>query len=165
MTPAPIAGFMAFLFYPYHFDRMRLLDAGAGVGTLTAAVLERCLAKEIDTASVEVFAYEIEPKLRPYLEQLLNHYKVKAATANLDLTITVVPQDFMAVYLNSTAIDTYFRRFSGHTQVNATDLRRLRYPSLECLFALGQWAMSQHEPAQSEIDQKVAAMLWPDTVT
>jgi adenine-specific DNA-methyltransferase len=34
-------------------------------------------------------------------------------------------------YLNSQAVDDYFRTFSGHTQVNATDLRRLRYPSID----------------------------------
>lgn len=32
-------------------------------------------------------------------------------------------------YLNSQAVDDYFRTFSGHTQVNATDLRRLLYPT------------------------------------
>jgi len=41
-------------------------------------------------------------------------------------------------YLNSQAVDDYFRTFSGHTQVNATDLRRLRYPALEALKALGK---------------------------
>jgi adenine-specific DNA-methyltransferase len=35
----------------------------------------------------------------------------------------------LAIYLNSTLVDSYFRQFSGHTQVNATDLRSLRYPS------------------------------------
>ena len=30
----------------------------------------------------------------------------------------------LAVFLNSTAIDAYFRQFSGHTQVNAGDLQR-----------------------------------------
>lgn len=41
-------------------------------------------------------------------------------------------------YLNSKAVDDYFRTFSGHTQVNATDLRRLHYPSLDALRALGK---------------------------
>lgn len=36
----------------------------------------------------------------------------------------------LANYLNSTLVDTYFRTFSGSTQVNATDLRRLRLPLL-----------------------------------
>ena len=35
----------------------------------------------------------------------------------------------LAVYLNSAVVDSYFRLFSGHTQVNATDLRGLLYPS------------------------------------
>ncbi|WP_404311525.1 Eco57I restriction-modification methylase domain-containing protein [Agrococcus terreus] len=36
----------------------------------------------------------------------------------------------LAVYLNSSRLDDYFRVFSGHTQVNATDLRQMRFPSL-----------------------------------
>ena len=43
----------------------------------------------------------------------------------------------LATYLNSMFVDRYFRQFSGHTQVNATDLRRLRYPSEASLSLLG----------------------------
>ena len=43
----------------------------------------------------------------------------------------------LATYLNSTCVDRYFRQFSGHTQVNATDLRKLRYPSETSLSRLG----------------------------
>ena len=35
----------------------------------------------------------------------------------------------IAGFLNSELVDTYFRMFSGSTQVNATDLRRLRFPA------------------------------------
>jgi len=42
----------------------------------------------------------------------------------------------LALYLNSTLVDSYFRQFSGHTQVNAADLRSLRYPSKEQLCRL-----------------------------
>ena len=42
----------------------------------------------------------------------------------------------LALYLNSTVVDSYFRQFSGHTQVNATDLRGLRYPTKEQLCQL-----------------------------
>jgi adenine-specific DNA-methyltransferase len=41
------------------------------------------------------------------------------------------------VFLNSTVVDQYFRRFSGHTQVNATDLRKLKYPSRDVLKGIG----------------------------
>jgi len=43
----------------------------------------------------------------------------------------------LVVYLNSTMLDDYFRTFSGHTQVNATDLRRLPFPSAAELRKLG----------------------------
>lgn len=43
----------------------------------------------------------------------------------------------LCAYLNSQAVDDYFRTFSGHTQVNAADLRRLCYPSQAELKALG----------------------------
>lgn len=49
----------------------------------------------------------------------------------------------LAVFLSTTAVDEAFRRFSGHTQVNATDLRRMKYPSREVLTQLGEWAMQQ----------------------
>jgi adenine-specific DNA-methyltransferase len=39
----------------------------------------------------------------------------------------------LAAWLNSTMVDRHFRQFSGHTQVNATDLRSLRYPHLNTL--------------------------------
>lgn len=42
----------------------------------------------------------------------------------------------LAVFLNSSRLDDYFRVFSGHTQVNATDLRQMRFPSLAQLRAL-----------------------------
>jgi adenine-specific DNA-methyltransferase len=49
----------------------------------------------------------------------------------------------LVAYLNSQAVDDYFRTFSGHTQVNATDLRRLRYPSIEDLEKLGRAEFAQ----------------------
>ena len=42
------------------------------------------------------------------------------------------------VFLNSTIVDSYFRQFNGNTQVNATDLRYLRYPSTVRLGQLGK---------------------------
>jgi adenine-specific DNA-methyltransferase len=58
----------------------------------------------------------------------------------------------LAVFLNSTLVDSYFRQFNGHTQVNATDLRMLRYPSREVLRALGA-RVADGFPSQREIDE------------
>ena len=44
----------------------------------------------------------------------------------------------LAAFLNSAVADNQFRQFSGHTQVNATDLKQLRYPNREDLIKLGQ---------------------------
>ena len=61
----------------------------------------------------------------------------------------------LAVFLNSTAIDDNFRRFSGHTQVNATDLKLIKYPNRETLIELGKWAVKQGELTQGMIDEKM----------
>lgn len=59
------------------------------------------------------------------------------------------------IYLNSTAVDQAFRLFSGHTQVNATDLRRMEFPSLEQLRALGARWCGGDLPDQEAIDDLV----------
>jgi adenine-specific DNA-methyltransferase len=61
----------------------------------------------------------------------------------------------LSVFLSSTAVDKYFRRFNGHTQVNATDLKQMKYPSREALVQLGQWAREHPVLTQEIIDQKI----------
>lgn len=61
----------------------------------------------------------------------------------------------LSTFLNTTAVDEYFRRFNGHTQVNATDLRQMKYPSRSALIELGQWAMKQPDLTQAKIDAKL----------
>lgn len=65
----------------------------------------------------------------------------------------------LAAFLNSTQLDTYFRQFNGHTQVNATDLRSLRYPSLNELAVLGE-QIGTGNPPQSELDWLIEGMLY-----
>ena len=55
----------------------------------------------------------------------------------------------LALFLNSGLVDQYFRQFNGHTQVNATDLRMLRYPSRGDLEKLGA-KMSKEAPRPGE---------------
>ncbi|WGZ94985.1 MAG: Eco57I restriction-modification methylase domain-containing protein [Candidatus Thiothrix putei] len=64
----------------------------------------------------------------------------------------------LAVYLNTTWVDERFRRSSGHTQVNATDLRVMKYPSRQALMALGEWAMCSGALTQGVIDEQVAEL-------
>lgn len=61
----------------------------------------------------------------------------------------------LATYLNSTFVDQCFRSFSGHTQVNATDLRLLKYPSLKTLNRLGNWAKKKLTITPESIDEEL----------
>lgn len=68
-----------------------------------------------------------------------------------------IPQQLakgLAAFLNSTLVDQYFRQFSGHTQVNATDLRSLKYPNEAQLLSLGK-RIGETFPSQDELDQLV----------
>lgn len=65
----------------------------------------------------------------------------------------------LAAFINSTAADEHFRRFNGHTQVNATDLRLMRYPSREALLSFGEWARSKKTLTQDMIDRHLNTLL------
>ncbi|GAB4153366.1 MAG: BsuBI/PstI family type II restriction endonuclease [Cyanobacteria bacterium J069] len=60
----------------------------------------------------------------------------------------------LAAFLNSTLFDSYFRQFSGHTQVNATDLRRVKYPCKDDLIQIG-FQIGDNDLNQEEIDKVV----------
>ena len=65
-----------------------------------------------------------------------------------------LPEDLakgLAVFLNSSVVDSYFRQFSGHTQVNAGDLRTLRFPDADALARLGM-GIGEVMPTPGEID-------------
>lgn len=64
----------------------------------------------------------------------------------------------LALFLNSSIFDEYFRLFSGHTQVNATDLRKMRYPSRSELLRLGAHVKTAM-PEQDVIDEILAKEL------
>lgn len=60
----------------------------------------------------------------------------------------------LALFLNSTFVDAYFRQFSGHTQVNAGDVRGLRFPSHEVLERLGEF-VNGRMPPEEEINKLI----------
>ena len=60
----------------------------------------------------------------------------------------------LAAFLNSTVVDLCFRQFSGHTQVNATDLRSLRFPARRALERLGRRVEDPGMP-QEQLDRLV----------
>jgi hypothetical protein len=62
------------------------------------------------------------------------------------------------VFLNTSTVDAYVRQFSGHTQINATDLRLLRYPDRDSLLGMGAAAVERRGwPATQEAIDALAA--------
>ncbi len=57
-------------------------------------------------------------------------------------------------------MDACFRQFNGHTQVNATDLRSMRYPAPASLAKIGERVGARHPPQQAldEIVEDVLAL-------
>lgn len=81
-------------------------------------------------------------------ENHLNIFHADGAGLDRDLAVG------LSYWLNSSIVDDFFRTFSGHTQVNATDLRTLRFPALGALKALGH-GQETLLPAQDEVDRLV----------
>jgi adenine-specific DNA-methyltransferase len=91
---------------------------------------KRFSAKEEKRRVVAAVYYPVNT-LAIGIENHLNYYHAKGKGMNPDLARG------LAAFLNSTLCDRYFRQFSGHTQVNATDLRRIKYPCKDNLIYLG----------------------------
>ncbi|WP_293297360.1 MULTISPECIES: Eco57I restriction-modification methylase domain-containing protein [unclassified Microcoleus] len=85
-------------------------------------------------------------------ENHLNYFNQQGR--GLDLTLA----RGLTVYLNSSLVDAFFRLFNGNTQVNATDLRNLKYPNLKQLLLLGA-QITEIFPTQREIDELVERQL------
>jgi adenine-specific DNA-methyltransferase len=91
MTPAPVARFMASLFPPSRLQTCLLLDAGAGLGALSCAFLDRWAAGEgLEFEKTELEAYEIDGTLCQHLDSLLDTY-----TKRLSVAYRIVGDDFI----------------------------------------------------------------------
>lgn len=64
----------------------------------------------------------------------------------------------LSVFLNSSRLDDYFRVFSGHTQVNATDLRQMRFPSREQLRSLADADITTQDAIDAAVENVMAAV-------
>jgi len=105
-----------------------------------------------------VVAYLVDPTYFPNMpflgfENHLNVFHSRKSGLSEDMA------HGLAIYLNSRFIDSLFRRFNGHTQVNATDLRALPYPSTQTLKELGIWAKGQKDLTQEAVERHLENVL------
>ncbi len=94
MTPVAIGRFMASLFSETDGD-IRVLDPGAGVGSLTAAFAERLCAAAVRPRSVEFICYEIEPMLSGYLQDTLHQVQARCREAGIADSGRFLKRDFI----------------------------------------------------------------------
>jgi len=99
-----------------------------------------------------VYDPERVPSDRVAFENHLNYYHIRGS----GLPVTIAKG--LAAFLNSTLVDSYFRQFSGHTQVNAADLRSFRYPARDKLVAIGR-RIGKSFPDQQELDHLVGEVI------
>jgi adenine-specific DNA-methyltransferase len=95
LTPRPVADFMASLFgeRPQELD---LLDAGAGEGALSAAVVRRLCASQQKPRSISVTAYELDHALIRPLHATLSSCQTECERAGIRFSATVFNEDFIA---------------------------------------------------------------------
>lgn len=149
------------LLYPGHFDRgeiawpkqdfkkhnaleicdsTRKLLVPSGIYVL----VKRFSSKE-ETRRVVAARYDAERECG--FENHLNYFHSSGQGLDPDLATG------LAVFLNSTKFDRYFRQFSGHTQVNATDLRGMRYPSKDQLTNLAQYSHRDADSCDAAVEE------------
>ncbi len=123
-------------------EQTRELLVPAGVYVL----VKRFTAKEERRRIVACIydSHQIEAPLVGF-ENHLNYFHI----AGHGLTMALAKG--LAAFLNSTVVDVYFRQFNGHTQVNATDLRSLNYPTRSELERLSE-KISNPEISQEQLD-------------
>ena len=94
MTLSPVSGFMASLFKEIS-GVIELLDAGAGVGALTAAFVKRCCTEGKRPESISSTVYEVEPVLLPFLGEMLDHCREACADAGIAFVSVIQDDDFI----------------------------------------------------------------------
>src|SRR6266581_4123881 len=94
LTPATIGSFMASLFEA-HPAEIRLLDAGAGDGALTAAFVKRMCGSSRRPKRISVTAYELDEAIVDALERTLRSCRVECSRSGIEFSAELHSEDFI----------------------------------------------------------------------
>jgi len=117
------------------------------VPTRNYVLLRRFSAKEERRRlTASCFLHELEAKPYVALENHLNY------VYHVDRELTVDEVYGVTALFNSALLDRYFRIISGNTQVNATEIRTMRFPKLDQVAAIGRGIKNhgRYDPARVE---------------
>jgi adenine-specific DNA-methyltransferase len=95
LTPAPIAHQLATMFEPVVGD-VRVLDPGAGIGSLGAALVARLLSQEQPPTSITLCTYELDEALSSQLKRTVDALGELCASAGVTFAADVRCDDFLA---------------------------------------------------------------------
>lgn len=104
-TPSAIAGFMAGMFDEIPRQTVRVVDPGAGVGMLSAALCQRVL-RESTVRRLVFELWENDPKLEPYLCQTMEGCRRALQLAGHDFEFTIHVEDFVLAHTARTLFET-----------------------------------------------------------
>jgi adenine-specific DNA-methyltransferase len=93
-TPPEVCKFMASLFCDAQSHTFRLLDPGAGVGSLTAALCDRFLNLGAPR-KIEIHLFENDPEVLPFLLQTVEHCAQMLGENDHSMTYEIHAQDFI----------------------------------------------------------------------
>ena len=94
LTPPTIADFMASLFEAC-WDEVNLLDAGAGTGTLSAALIKRLCSQENKPKSITLTAYEIDESLMDRLYLSVSYCREACSRVSILFSANIFNEDFI----------------------------------------------------------------------
>jgi adenine-specific DNA-methyltransferase len=166
LRPYPVPG-SAPLIYPLHMRQGRITWPVRGAKKDNAIMLNPDTKKSTFPSGYYVVVKRLSSKeeKRRVVAAVFDPHDTPCERIGFENHVNVfhsggqgLPQDVargLCIWLNSTLLDRFIRQFSGHTQVNATDLKNLRYPSESQLRAMGREWPDEGWPPQDEVDELV----------
>lgn len=116
-TPPEICAFMASLSSQKRPATFRLLDPGAGVGSLTAAICDRFLHLS-SSRHLEIHLFENDPEVLPFLRKTIEHCAGMLNEHGHSVTYEIHAKDFI-LDAASTALDSAPYSAIQHPGVNS----------------------------------------------
>ena len=106
LTPLPVARFMASMFGALP-KTVRLLDAGAGAGSLTAAFVFRLCEKHEGVRAIEATLYELDPEILDARSATMRECQRRCTDVGIRFTFTIHSADFIQDMSASLARDLF----------------------------------------------------------
>ena len=95
-TPLPIASLMASFFnLDEAITNLNILDPGAGVGILSAALIDKIVNNKFNIKTIGLAAFETDDSLIPQLKNTIELCKLKCKEVDIKLTAKIINDDFI----------------------------------------------------------------------